>query len=222
MPPARKTGHGRTSERYGTATPTTPAPSRSYTDWAMEFTLPPRGIEVILLTLVVGAAIYDVRYRRIPNWLTVSGVLAGIAMNTFLAWPSPQRWSGCAFALKGLALGFALYFLLYALRAMGAGDVKLMAAVGAMVGWQDWFGIFIMTAIIGGIMGATFAVAKGRLGTTFWNVGFILSEMKQGRPAYLRREELDVRHPKSVGLPHGAVIAIGTLFFLAVSLHFAR
>jgi len=188
----------------------------------MQFTLPPRGIEVILLTLVVGAAIYDVRYRRIPNWLTVSGVLAGIAMNTFLAWPSPQRWSGCVFALKGLGLGFVLYLFLYALRAMGAGDVKLMAAVGAMVGWEDWFGIFLITAVVGGVMGVILSIARKRLGTTFWNVGFILSEMKQGRPAYLQREELDVRNPKAVGLPHGAVIAIGTLFFLAVSLRFAR
>ncbi len=188
----------------------------------MQWTLPPPGIEVILLTLVVGAAIYDVRYRRIPNWLTLSGVLAGIAMNTFLYWDSPQRWYGCIFALKGLGLGFGLYLLLYALRAMGAGDVKLMAAVGAMVGWEDWFGIFIVTAIVGGIMAVILSIVKKRLGKTFWNVGFILNEMKQGRPAYVQREELDVRNPKSVGLPHGAVIAIGTLFFLALSLHFAR
>jgi len=188
----------------------------------MQFSLPPRGIELILLTLVVGAAIYDVRYRRIPNWLTLSGVLSGIAMNTFLAWPTPQRWSGCVFSLEGIGLGFGLYLLLYALRAMGAGDVKLMAAVGSMVGWQDWFGIFLVTAVVGGVMAVIYSTAKKRLGKTFWNVGFILSEMKQGRPAYVQREELDVRNPKSVGLPHGAVIAIGTLFFLAVTLYFAR
>jgi prepilin peptidase CpaA len=188
----------------------------------MQFSLPPPGIEVMLLTLVVGAAIYDVRYRRIPNWLTVPGVLAGIAMNWFLAWPSPQPWSGLLFALKGFGLGFGLYLALYAVRAMGAGDVKLMAAVGAMVGWEDWFGTFIITALVGGLMAVIYSTIKKRLGTTFWNVGFILSEMKSGRPAYVQREELDVRNPKSVGLPHGAVIAIGTLFFLAVSLHFAR
>jgi prepilin peptidase CpaA len=188
----------------------------------MQFSVPPPGIQVILLTLVVGAAIYDVRYRRIPNWLTVTGVLAGIAMNTFLAWESPQRWIGCFFALKGLGLAFFLYLALYAIRAMGAGDVKLMAAVGAMTGWEDWFGIFLITAVVGGVMAIILSIVKKRVGKTFWNVGFILSEMKQGRPAYVQREELDVRSPKSVGLPHGAVIALGTLFFLAVSLHFAR
>jgi prepilin peptidase CpaA len=188
----------------------------------MQFSLPPPGIQVILLTLVIGAAVYDVRYRRIPNWLTMAGVLAGIAMNTFLAWDSPHRWSGLFFALKGMGLGFGLYLLLYAVRAMGAGDVKLMAAVGAMTGWEDWFGIFVLTALVGGIFAIALSIAKKRLGKTFWNVGFILSEMKQGRPAYVQREELDVRNPKAVGLPHGAVIAVGTLFFLAVSLRFGR
>lgn len=167
------------------------------------------------------AATYDVRYRRIPNWLTVAGVLAGIAMNAFIGWDSPNRWSGFTFALKGLGLGFILYFGLFALRAMGAGDVKLMAAVGAMVGWANWFGIFIITAVIGGVMAVILSVAKKRLGKTFWNVSFILSEMGRGRPAYLQREELDVKSPKSLGLPHGAVIAVGSVFFLALSLHFA-
>lgn len=161
------------------------------------------------------------RYRRIPNWLTLAGILAGIAMNTFLAWDSPSRWSGLFFALKGMGLGFALYFALFAIRAMGAGDVKLMAAVGAMVGWEDWFGIFLLTAVIGGVLAVVLSIVKKRLGKTVFNVAFILSELKRGRPAYVEREELDVKHPQSVGLPHGAVIAVGSVFFLALSLHFA-
>jgi hypothetical protein len=64
--------------------------------------------------------------------------------------------------------------------------------------------------------------AKGRVRKTLFNVGFILSEMKSGRPAYLANEELDVKNKKALGLPHGAVIAVGTIFFLAVSAHFAK
>jgi hypothetical protein len=64
--------------------------------------------------------------------------------------------------------------------------------------------------------------ARKRLMKTVWNVGFILSEMKTGKPAYLSREELDVKNPKAMGLPHGAVIAVGTLFFLATAAHFTR
>ena len=104
----------------------------------------------------MGAAVYDVRYRRIPNWLTVGGVLLGLALNAFLY----QGWPGLRFSLPGFGLGFGVYFLLYVLRAMGAGDVKLMAAVGAVVGWQNWFGIFVITAIIGGLMAMILVVIE--------------------------------------------------------------
>ena len=182
----------------------------------MSLTPPPPGIEVVLIVLVLAAAVYDVRYRRIPNWISVSGVAIGLALNTFLYRGLP----GLVFAAKGLAFGFGLYFVLYALHAMGAGDVKLMGAVGSLVGWEDWFAIFLFTAIIGGIMALMVMVLRGRVKKTIWNVGYILGEMRHGRPAYISREELDVKSPKSVGLPHGAVIAVGTIFFLALSTHF--
>ena len=181
--------------------------------------LPPPGVEAILIALVLAAAVFDARYRRIPNWLSVTGVVVGLAMNAFLDQSRPGMFVA---SLLGLAIAFAVYFVLYALRAMGAGDVKLMAAVGAVVGWPNWFGIFIVTAIIGGIMALILVTARGRVKKTLWNVAFILSEMKGGRPAYMGREELDVKSPKSVGLPHGAVIAVGTFFFLALSAHFTR
>jgi prepilin peptidase CpaA len=105
---------------------------------------------------------------------------------------------------------------------MGAGDVKLMAALGALAGPANWFGIFIVSAIVGGIMALLLIVIRGRVKSTFWNMGFILGEMTRGRPAYLDKAELDVKNPKAMGLPHGAVIAIGTIFFLAISPHLTR
>ena len=183
----------------------------------LSFTLPPPGIAVLLLALVIVAAAYDVPFRRIPNWLTAAGVLLGLAMNTFLY----QGWPGLRLSVIGLAAGFGAYFILYSLRAMGAGDVKLMAAIGAMVGWQDWFGIFIVTAIVGGFASMALMAMRGRVRKTLWNVGFVITEMKHGRAAYLSNEELDVRSSKAIGLPHAAVIAAGTLMFLALSIHFA-
>jgi prepilin peptidase CpaA len=182
------------------------------------FSLPPPGVVAILIALVLIATVYDVRFRRIPNWLTLAGVVTGLAMNAFLY----QGWPGLRLSLAGLAVGFGIYFALYALRAMGAGDVKLMAAIGAMVGMRDWFGIFMVTAIIGGFAGLALVAMRGRMKKTMWNVGFILSEMKSGRPAYLAKEELDVRSPKSVGLPHGAVIGAGTIVFLTLSARFSQ
>jgi prepilin peptidase CpaA len=105
---------------------------------------------------------------------------------------------------------------------MGAGDVKLMAAVGAIVGWENWFGIFLVTAVIGGLMSLILVASRGRLKKTLFNVSFILSEMKSGRPAYLSNEELDVKSDKAQRLPHGATIAVGAIFFLALSAHFTQ
>jgi prepilin peptidase CpaA len=191
----------------------------------MSFYLPPPGVEALLLALVLGAAVYDVRYRKIPNWITVLGVVLGVALNSY-----PDRfsfhflkpdWSGAWKSLEGLGVAFGIYLVLYALHAMGAGDVKLMAAVGAIVGWPNWFGIFVITALVGGVMSLILITLSGRVKKTLFNVAFVLSEMKSGRPAYLANEELDVRSKKAMGLPHGAVIALGTIFFLAAAVRFA-
>ena len=144
------------------------------------YTIPPDRVMFVLAPLLIGAAVYDVRYRKIPNWLTLGGVLLGFAINFAIGPPE----GGVVFALQGFAAGFGIYMVLYILRAMGAGDVKLMAAVGALVGWERWFGIFFATAIAGSVMAIALVAARGRLKRTLFNVGFILSEMKHGRPAY--------------------------------------
>ena len=187
----------------------------------------PRGVELVLLALVIAAGVFDARYRRIPNWLTVTGVLIGLGLNTFQQGVVPSAvirgtWQGLVFSLAGLLTGFGVYLVLYMLRAMGAGDVKLMAAVGSMVGWQNWFGIFLITAVVGGVLSIVVSLAKRRLGKTLFNVGFILHEMKSLRPAYLKNEELDVKSDKALRLPHGLVIAVGTLIFLALSAHYSQ
>jgi len=177
----------------------------------------PRGAQILLLMLVLCAAVTDARSRRIPNWLTVSGVVLGVALNTFLF-----GIGGLWFSLKGLLVGFCVYLILHALHAMGAGDVKLMAAVGSIAGAGDWFGIFLITALAGGVLSIVVSIINRRLGKTLFNVGFILSEMKSLRPAYLKNEELDVRSNKGLRMPHGVVIAFGTLAFLALSAHYAQ
>jgi prepilin peptidase CpaA len=178
----------------------------------LSFTFPPPAIAVLLLVLVFAAAAYDVAFRRIPNWLAAAGVLLGLATNTFLY----RGWPGLRFSLAGLVAAFAVYFALHSLRAIGGGDVKLMAAVGSLAGWHNWIGIFLITAIVGGIAAVIVVTRRRRVGKTLRNVGFILSEMKSGRAAYAKNEELDVRSSKALRLPHGAVIAAGTAVFLAL------
>ena len=178
--------------------------------------LPPLAIRIFLEVLVIVAALWDIRTRRIPNWLTLSGVVLGVALNTFLF-----EINGLWFSLKGLGVAFGVYFVLYLLRAMGAGDVKLMAAVGAAAGAGNWLGILVLTSVAGAVAGLLLVAFKGRFRKTLGNLGIIITSLGRGRAPYKDTPELDVSSDKALRLPHGALIAIGTLGFLAAALRWA-
>jgi prepilin peptidase CpaA len=180
---------------------------------------PPIVNQVLLAALALVAAVYDVRFRRIPNWLSLSGVLLGIGLNAFLAvdglhWYEGYNWRS---ALGGLGLAFVIYFPLYLLRGMGAGDVKLMAAVGALVGPMNWIGIFVLSNVLGGITAVIIILTRGRFFKTFSNVGYMLLELMHFRPPYMRKEELDLNSPKAATMPHGVAIALGCGAFLVAA-----
>ena len=178
--------------------------------------LPPLVCQVVLVLLVLVAAVYDARYRRIPNWLVLSGLVLGLGFNTLLF-----EWRGLRYSLLGLGLGLLIYFPLYLLRGMGAGDVKLMAAIGSIVGAANWFGIFIVTALLGGLLAVIVLLARGQLSNSLWNVGFLLQRVSTFQPPYAR-EELDISSSKSIKLPHGLVIACGSLLFILGAWTWAR
>jgi prepilin peptidase CpaA len=167
-------------------------------------------MRVLAAVVVIAAAVTDLRSRRIPNWLTLSGVCAGLLLNWYLS-GLPGLWTG----FKGLLLGFGVYFILYALRAMGAGDVKLMAAVGAIVGPANWFAVFIASSLAGGVLAVVLMVWKGKVRETLWNSLFIVGELARFRAPYHRRTDLDVKDSRSLKMPHGVAIAVGTLACLA-------
>jgi prepilin peptidase CpaA len=172
----------------------------------------PALLKCALVALVVAAAVYDFRFRRIPNWLNLSGFILGIGLNTLLF---AQR--GLLSALLGLLLALGLYIPLYLLRAMGAGDAKLMAAIGSVVGPHNWLILFVCSALIGGIVALSLAFTKGRLGQTFTNLTMLASELLHFRVPARRHDVLDVRSKKSMRLPHGVSIAAGSLVFLVIT-----
>jgi prepilin peptidase CpaA len=174
-------------------------------------------VAILVGLIVVIAAVIDIRSRRIPNWLTLSGIILGFSLNAVLAYPFSLE--GLKNAGLGMLFAFGVYFVLYLIRAMGAGDVKLMAAVGAiMASPAVWFRLFIVVALIGGIFALALVMAKGRLRKTVWNVAFMVNELGHARAPFMTREELDVKNPKAVTLPHGFTIAVGYFLFLALSL----
>ena len=113
----------------------------------------------LLAAAVAGvAACTDLRWRRIPNGLTLGTALVGLALNVWLTGAS-----GGVTALLGLLLGLALLLPFYVLRAVGAGDVKLLAALGAVLGPQALIAVALYGAVVGGLMSAVILLGRGRL-----------------------------------------------------------
>lgn len=162
-------------------------------------------IRTLAAALVLIAAVTDLRSRRIPNWLTLSGLGAGLLLNSIVAGPA-GLWN----SLGGLALGFASYLSLYGLRAMGAGDVKLMAAVGAILGPASWLVVFIASAAAAGVLAIGMIVWKRRVQETLQNAIFILQELTRLRAPHVRHQHLDIRDPRAMNMPHAVAIAVGT------------
>ena len=167
-------------------------------------------VRALLLALILTAAAYDWKYRRIPNWLTFGGVFAGLAVNTYLLGPS-----GTFLGFGGAALALIVYLPLFALRAMGAGDAKLMAAIGALIGPFAWFSIFIYTALIGGVIALASIIITGRFQKTLRNIGTILSSLTHAKRPWTENPDLDVSNKQAFRLPHAIPIAAAVIVYLA-------
>jgi prepilin peptidase CpaA len=113
----------------------------------------------VALVAATTAALLDLRARRIPNWLTVTAFGGGLALNAWASGPNGLLWS-----LGGAGLGLLLLLPFYAVRGVGAGDVKLLAAMGAVLGLTTLLWVALFTALIGGAMSLALVVARRRIG----------------------------------------------------------
>jgi prepilin peptidase CpaA len=171
----------------------------------------PLPLQIALLGLTGIAAVTDARSRRIPNVLVVAGFVVGIALNTWLAgWPGTQQ------SLMGFGLAALVYVPLFILRAMGGGDVKLMAAAGAIVGPRDWFTLFILASLAGGAIAIAMLLTRSAFGSAFDNVRHIVKELAHFRAPYKSNAALDVASPKALTMPHGVAIAAGAVALLLI------
>jgi len=160
-------------------------------------------IPAVLIAIVAG--ILDWRYRRIPNWLTVSGLLAGVAINTIL-----YRWPGLKSALLGALLGLGLLLPFVMIRSLGAGDWKLAGALGACLGPRQLLSVLIGTILVAGVMALALVIWKGRLKRTLLNIAHLLAALLSLRmPGY----EVSLDDPQSTKIPFGVAMALTVLFY---------
>jgi prepilin peptidase CpaA len=170
-------------------------------------------IWALALVLTFAAAWIDGRTRRIPNWLTVPGFLIGLSMHSML-----NGWQGALTALEGAGLGLLILLPLVLLRALGAGDWKLIGAVGAFVGpVMLWFVLFA-SVLVAGAMAIVLVIRAGRVRETLRNLGLlIMGFLTFGFRAH---PEISLDSPNALKLPFGVAAAIGTLIcFVAANWH---
>src|SRR5258705_3254853 len=155
-----------------------------------------------LIVLAV-ATFTDLRSRRIPNWLVLPFMVAGIAVSGWL-----HGWSGIGQSLEGLGLGAALLGILYWLGGMGMGDVKLCAAIGAWIGPMQLMFALVITSMAGGIMALCWAAAGGFLGDLFQGAGDLVFGFS--KRALRAHPELVLGNPLTRPMPYDPAIVSGT------------
>lgn len=166
----------------------------------------------VLIALLVAAAVIDWRTRRIPNWLTLGGLLYGLAYNAVV--PPPLR-GGLGWALAGAAVGLAVLLPLYVFRIIGAGDVKLMAMVGAFLGAGATLQALVFTLVAGGVAAVGFAVHHRSAMRLARNTGAVVQSLAFAALAGTRGVD-PLAAGASVGrMPYGVCICIGTVACLA-------
>lgn len=156
-----------------------------------------------LIVLAI-ATFTDVRSCRIPNWLVLPFLVAGVAISGWM-----HGWHGVGQSLLGMGVGIVVLGFFCWMGGMGMGDLKLVAAVGAWIGPAQLVLALVLTGIAGGIMALCWAIGGGFVGELLNGTGeLIFGLRKRGlRP----HPELVLDNPSTRKMPYAPAIAIGTL-----------
>ncbi len=161
-------------------------------------------LAIMFIPLAIMITYMDVRYRRIPNKLVLVTLLGGLVLNTFFGGIHALLAS-----LGGVALGFGLMFFLHIFGTMGAGDVKLFASIGAIIGISHVLPTLLIVAITGGVLALCKMVYARRVGTTMLGVlQFFYGLLPGGKvPRFEIPTDRSYTLPYAVAINFGSVLA---------------
>ena len=160
-----------------------------------------------LLILLVIAVIFDLKERRIPNWLILSGVVMAFTYQGYI-----EGYSGLWSCFQGLAIGMALLFIPFAMGGIGAGDVKLLGMIGALKGSTFVIGSFLWVAVWGGLIAVVILIIHKRLGETLQRIGrgLVLSGLGAAKISdCVQKDELSIYYPYGVAIALGVLTSYG-------------
>jgi prepilin peptidase CpaA len=153
------------------------------------------------------AGFTDWRSRRIPNWLSISGLALGILVNSLT-----RGWVGAKDSLLGAGLGLVLLLPFVIMRSLGAGDWKLVGALGAFLGPSPLITVLFATVFIAGLMALILVIWKRRMGQTLRNIAHMLAAVFS---FHLPGPEVSLDNPEALKVPFGVAAAIAVVLFTA-------
>ena len=161
----------------------------------------------LLIPLAAVITYYDARYRRIPNAFVLATLVAGLSVNTII-----NGMNGALTSLGGCALAFGLMFMLHVFGAMGAGDVKLFAGIGSLLGAPLVVPTFFVVVLTGGALAVVTMIRAGTVKETMWRVVHIFVGLLPGweMPCF------SVPAERRYTIPYGVAITFGSLISLAI------
>ncbi len=164
---------------------------------------------LVVPIVAIYASIIDYREHRIPNWLNAALAAGGIGCQTIYF-----GWSGLGTAVVGLLLGFGLLIIPWTMHSMGAGDVKLIAAIGAWMGpWLIFLG-FLAGVMIGGVMAVIIILARGDLAQARANMNVLFVKCARADTAFSEFGSTGSFGKRTTLLPYGIPLTIGALLVL--------
>ena len=163
--------------------------------------------ELILIPLAVVIIYHDVRYRRIPNPFVLATLISGLTINFAIG-----GWNGALNSIGGCVLAFILMFILHVFGAMGAGDVKLFAAIGSVLGAHLVLPTFVVVVLTGGLLGLVIVLRSGAFKTTCLRVLQIFVGLLPG----WQMPKFSVPADRRLTVPYGVAITIGAIISTAI------
>lgn len=154
----------------------------------------------------LAAGFTDLRWRRIPNWLTYPAAPIAVVLHAIAG-----RWPEAKLSLEGLALGLGLLLPFVLLRSLGGGDWKLVGALGAFFGPKSLLVVIFYTLLINALMAIVLIVAKKRIWRTLRNMGRLVAALFR---LHLPAKDLTIDNPEAIKVPFGVAAAVGVLLYV--------
>jgi prepilin peptidase CpaA len=175
--------------------------------------MPKIGIEFVFpvasLLCAALSAVYDVRSRRIPNFITFPAMLFGLLLHATLG-----GWRQSVGAAAGGLICGVIFFIFYLAGGMGAGDVKLITAAGCIAGLPLVGHLLLWTALAGGLMAIGLALCRRRLGATLRNLGAIVVHHRV--MGLTPHAQFNVSNDRALRLPYALAIMAGSALTLCL------